>query len=199
MSGVISRISAIVLAAGMSKRMGENKLLLDFKGKPLLSHTLELVAHLDFKEKILVTTDEMAKSVSIPDGFKTVINEEPNAGQSMSLKLGVESAIGEYYMFFLGDMPLLDEALIYALVDAIGDARDSIIIPETSGKPANPVIFPKALRRELLALNGDSGGRQIIKTRAGQCRIVRFERSAAFLDIDTPEDYAGLKQITMNN
>lgn len=186
----MDRISAIVLAAGLSRRMGRNKLILPFRGKPLLSHTLELIDALPFGEKILVTTKDTAGAVAIPPGFSTVINENPEEGQSSSLRLGVSAVALDHYMFFPGDMPFLDRAAALEIADEAEDGL--IVIPEAEGKPASPVIFPKFLREELLALSGDEGGRQLFSAYDTLCKRIRPRNPGALRDIDTPEDFSAL-------
>lgn len=183
-------ISAIVLAAGKSGRMGQNKLLMDIGGRPMLLKTLEPVGSVGFGERILVTARRTAAALDIPDGFKTVYNDSPDEGQSLSIRLGVKAASCGYYMFFLGDMPFLDADTVNLIIGAVDGGK--IIVPYADGKPRNPVIFPKSLRVELLALRGDTGGRGVIAANRSSCKIVRLENAEPFRDVDTVEDYLKL-------
>lgn len=188
----ISRISAIVLAAGQSKRMGQNKLLMPFRGQSVLTRAIDLVSGLGFGEKILVTSAETANAVRIPESFVTTINESPENGQASSLKLGVNAATLDYYMFFLADMPLLTESDVLKIISGIIDGK--IIVPKAGNLPANPVIFPKKFRRELLEIEGDKGGRDVIAAHESECKTVLIENAEAFMDIDTPEEYSYLSK-----
>lgn len=188
MSG--ENVSAIILAAGKSRRMGQNKLLLDYRGKPVLLHVLELIASIRFKRHVLVTTRETADAVEIPKGFTVVLNEDPESGQALSVRMGVEAAARGYYMFLAGDMPLLERACIERLLSEA--QKDRIVVPVAGGKPLGPCIFPENLRGELLSLNGDSGGRTVRDAHPESCKYVEFQNPRAFFDVDTPEDYAAL-------
>lgn len=188
----LNRISAIVLAAGQSKRMGQNKLLMPFRGKPLLTRVLDLVESLGFGEKILVTSRETVGTVKVPPGFITVLNESPESGQALSLKLGVTAAALDYYMFFLADMPLLEESDALKIIAGIDGGR--IIVPKAGEIPANPVIFPKKFRRELLEVSGDKGGRSVISAHEAECKAIFIENAEAFRDIDTPEEYSSISE-----
>ncbi len=184
----VEKISAIVLAAGLSRRMGCNKLLLELNGRPLLEHTLELIDKLGFVQKILITTRKTEEAVQIPSGFVTAYNDCAENGLSSSLKLGVGLATCDYYMFFLADMPLLSEATVREIIAEV--EPNKIILPIVDDNPANPVIFPKSLRQELLNVSGDKGGRGVIQAHKDCVKTVRFANSRAFMDIDNPDDYA---------
>lgn len=186
------KFSAVVLAAGLSRRMGENKLAMYFRGKPMLEHTLNLIESLDFSEKILVTTREITRAVNIPTGFSVVINETPEQGQSRSVSLGAESATGDYIMFFAGDMPLLTALEVVRLLDAARASGNKIVAPEVNGELSNPVIFPKSLRGKLMDLSGEAGGRQVMRAHRDMIVTVRFSDPLPFSDADTPEDYCRL-------
>ncbi len=77
-------ISAIVMASGFSKRMGQNKLLMKYNNKFLIEYTLDIISNCNFKEKILVTQYEEIKKLGEKLNFKVVINKYPNKGQSES-------------------------------------------------------------------------------------------------------------------
>lgn len=186
-------VSAVVLAAGLSQRMGENKLIKDFRGRPMLEHILNLVESLDFDERILVTTRQTARAVKIPEAFPVVINENPEQGQGHSVSLGARAATGDYIMFFAGDMPLLTALVVRALLDAARASNGKIVAPEVNGGLSNPVIFPKALRGELMGLSGSEGGRRIMREHADMLQTVPFSDPLPFSDTDTPEDFLRLQ------
>lgn len=181
------RISAVVLAAGQSRRMGQNKLLMPFNGVPLLTRALDFVAGLGFGENIIVVSEETADLVKIPQGFVTVINKSPESGQASSVKLGVNAASLDYYMFFLADMPFLDKGTVLRLVSEIEEGK--IVVPYAGEAPASPVIFHKNFRSELLATTGDKGGRAVISKHKQDCKAVLFKNTKAFTDVNTPGEY----------
>jgi len=184
------RIDGIIMASGLSARMGTNKLLLPYKGKALLQHVLDLVATLPLARRILVTTPSTASGIVLPEGMQLVINEHPERGQSSSVHLGLSQACGDAYLFFTADQPRLDKKTVERLLQA---ARpDRIVIPCYGDKPGNPVLFPAALRDELLALRGDTGGRPVIKAHADLCHHVQVDSLAVLADVDTPAQYQAL-------
>lgn len=185
-------IDGIILAAGLSARMGTNKLLLPFGGKPLLQHAIDLAASLPLASISLVSREETLAGVSIPQGVRVLVNPEPARGQSGSMRLGLNGAKGEGYLFFQADQPLLDAATVLSL---LGLAKaDNIVLPGYRGIPGNPVYFAAKYRDELLAVQGDAGGRAVRDRHKEHCLIVELSSPAPLLDIDSPEDYARLLQ-----
>ena len=106
----MSLISAIIMASGFSRRMGENKLLMKYNNKFLIEYTLDVISKCNFKDKLIVTQYEKIKEIGENLDFKVVKNKYPNRGISESIKLGIKNCEeSEGYMFFVGDQPLLDK------------------------------------------------------------------------------------------
>ncbi|MBN4050775.1 MAG: hypothetical protein COA82_06805 [Alkaliphilus sp.] len=211
-------ITAIIMAAGFSKRMKrkssinncdelheKNKLLIRIKGKSLLENTLDVVNGIDFHERILVYKDEAIKQKAKEMGFKTVFNETAQNGISSSLKLGILNAKPtDAYMFFVADQPLLSVKTIKRLIEKkTGDgslsesgeaAQKTIFVPKYNNKPGMPVIFLVKWREELLKIEGDIGGREIIKKNRGEVLLIDIENRYDGLDIDTWEDYEVIRK-----
>lgn len=190
-------ISAIVMASGFSRRMKKNKLLMEFDGEIVIDRTLKTIKKSKVDEYILIYSSDEVKDIAIENGFDTHHNSKAHLGQSESIKLGVEYASKETegYMFFVGDQPLLDEATIDSLIDIFLDNKNSIVIPKFGDKRGNPVIFPASLGQELLRLEGDVGGRDVIRNNKEKVIEIKVDNSYAGMDIDTPEAYDELLRI----
>lgn len=184
------RIDGIILAAGLSSRMGCNKLLLPYKGKPLLQYTLDIVADLPLARCILVTTAATATGVHIPAGMHVIYNTRPEEGQSSSLRLGLAQADGDGYVFFAADQPLLDKAVVERIVAAADP--EHIVVPRCHGRLGNPVFFPAVCRSALAALRGDTGGRVVREAFASCCVYIDITDVTALLDVDTYAEYTAL-------
>ena len=184
-----TKISAILLSAGLSSRMaGRDKLHILFKGKTLLERAVSLLDCLPFHEKIMVTTAERLMHVSLPIGIRPIINPMPWDGQSSSLRLGVKAASGEFFLFMAADQPLLDKDVLLALINAAEENHGKIIYPTSGCVPSSPALFPAEFREELLSLSGDVGGRSIMRKYPKSCYPVEIEKAIKLQDIDTQKD-----------
>ena len=182
------KVSAILLAAGLSLRMGgQDKLLLEYRGSTLLARSVALMDSLPVCEKILVTTPERLKRLELPNSIQAVINPHPETGQSGSMRLGLEAASGEYYFFMAADQPLLEAGDIKPVLDAAENGK--IAYPTVNGSPCTPVLFSSVFRGELLAQSGDCGGRLVREAHPQSCRAVEAGRPERFVDIDSIEDF----------
>ena len=187
-------MTAILLASGFSKRMGEDKLLLPFRGGTLLSHAVDLVASIPFGQRLLVIPPERRKRLRIPQNITVILNTEAQRGQSESVKLGVRAATGQAYCFFAADQPLLDRETVECLLACSNDTR--IVYPTGGGNPSGPVIFPAAFREALLCLEGDQGGRGIRRAHPEAQFPVVISNPHLLHDIDTRAEY---KELLENN
>ena len=184
------KISAILLAAGLSRRMSEDKLLIEYRSKTLLQRAVDLLAGLPAFEKILVTTAERLETILLPQGVRAEVNANPGEGLSGSIRLGLETASGEWYLFMTADQPELTMEDVLPLLGYAGQDsdKDKIIYPVINGAPCTPALFSSCFRAELLALSGDIGGRAVREAHPEACIEVTPEYPAHFSDIDYRED-----------
>ncbi|RFU65137.1 nucleotidyltransferase family protein [Peribacillus glennii] len=197
------KFGAVILAAGLSKRMGEPKLLLDFHGKPLFYYSVACAIQSNFFSTVVVTGEhiqsirELTKDLPI----KLLKNPKYEEGMSTSLKLGIESMKNEVdaFLVFLADQPFLRPVLIEKLMQCYMINRSNgirIIRPRYDGVPGHPVLFDAELSNEFLALSGDEGGRSIIKRHAQKTKFVDVADPLWGVDIDTPDDLTKYKNIS---
>jgi len=187
-------VTGIILASGFSKRMQQNKLLLPFEGIPLVEHVLRAAVTSCLDECILVFREAEVESIGKKYGLQTVYNELADQGQSAAVKLGVVKALEEVsgYLFLVGDQPYLSSEIIDAMVESHKKHPDKILAALHKGRRGNPVLFPNTLKEELLNINGDIGGRQIMKQFPDKVIEIAFNDEFAGIDVDTPEKYKQL-------
>ncbi|MEG2934972.1 MAG: molybdenum cofactor cytidylyltransferase [Clostridium sp.] len=186
-------VSGIIMASGLSVRMGNCKLLMDYKNKPMIQWVMEAVKESSLSPKLVVTGNEEIKELAQRVNLTVVINEKGNLGQSQSIKLGVlNSEEADGYAFIPGDQPFISSSFINVLIQEFEKAQDKIIVPVFQGTRGNPVIFPKTFREELLNLQGDVGGRVLLKKYKEYIQFVDIEEGKLLLDIDTKEEYERL-------
>lgn len=190
------RIAALVLAAGSSRRMGRNKLLLPWRGHPLVRHAAAAALDGGADPVIVVLGHEAALVAAALDGLPVhpVIADAHAAGMSASLKAGLVAVPPEAdgLLVCLGDMPLVDSALVARLIAAFhaGQGRE-IIQPAHVGRRGNPVLWPRRFLPEMMTLDGDQGARALLARHAAMVREVAAD-GAIHLDVDTPEALADL-------
>ena len=188
---MIILISAIIMASGFSSRMGENKLLMKYNDKFLIEYTLDTISKCNFKDRVIVTQYKAIKEIGEKLNFKVVINQQPNKGQSESIKLGIKNCKeSEGYMFFVGDQPLFEGKDIEKLIEVFNEDTSYIVIPKYKEHYGNPVIYPKKYKKDILNLEGDKGGKSIIKS-SDKIKYVNVCEDTLF-DIDYIDDFNNL-------
>ncbi len=192
------KIAAIVLAAGRSSRMGRNKLLLDWNGKPIVAHVLDKLAGIGFAETVVVTGHQAGKVKSAlgdRTDLKIIEARDHATGMAASLKAGLNalSPSSDAALVILGDMPQISADLLRRLVSAYQPLEGrAIVLPAADGKRGNPVLFDRRFFAEMLQLEGDVGARHIIGSNAELVAEVTAPAHEIFIDVDTPEAYQQL-------
>ncbi|MFA5576589.1 MAG: nucleotidyltransferase family protein [Tissierellaceae bacterium] len=182
-------ITGIILAAGFSKRMGRNKLLVTIGGMPLVERVINAAKGSELDELILVYREKPVMEIGKRYGIKTVYNGSAHLGQSESLKLGVRNASGaDAYMFFVGDQPFLTKELINHLIREYGISNSSILVPYYRGSKGMPMIMSSIYKDELLKVLGDKGGRDLVKKHHTEVKKIAIEDHILGLDIDWEKD-----------
>lgn len=193
-------ISGIVLAAGLARRMGRQKLHLDLKGKPVLQWTLEAALFSDLDEVVCVVQELKESRERIPlthDKLRWVTNEKTKEGQSTSIIAGLKAinAKSEAVLFLVGDQPLVKTDLINGLIGLFKKSRSPIVAPTFQDQTRNPVLFHKDLFPELLKLTGDKGGKGLIEKYREKMAVLDWKEEKPFLDVDKWDDYEKLKRL----
>lgn len=187
-------ITAIITAAGMSKRMGEeNKLLLPINGKAMFLHTVDAVLNSEIDDIILVTGYEPKKIKTALGNrkVKLIYNENYESGLTSSIQAGVfaSSEKTKGYLICLSDMPLLKKEHINTiLIESKSTPDKSIFIPKINNKRSHPILLSSEYKTEILEHQSPNGCKEIIKKNEDEIHFVYFSEDFS-KDIDTPEAY----------
>jgi molybdenum cofactor cytidylyltransferase len=189
------KIAAIVLAAGLSSRMGRNKLLAELNGKPLLRHAVEAAANSSADPVIVVTGNEGDKvAVALASlEVQTIANPDHAKGLSTSLKTGIAAlpADCDGALVLLGDMPGVTSALLDRMIAGFSPPDDrAIIVASHGGKRGNPVLWARRFFPEILALEGDSGAKAVVEANGELVCEVEAADDGPLADIDTQQALA---------
>ena len=186
-------ISAILLGAGESKRMGFDKLSLPWGKKTVFERCLQTLLRSRIKEVVVVRG---LRNSGIRNSFhgkkiKIVTNRHAAKGMSSSIRKGLRavSRRSDGILIALGDQPLLKTRTVNALIRAFDLEKEGIVVPSFRGKTGHPVIFHRAYRKELMGLEGDAGGRSLIEKHREDVRVVRMKSIGIVKDVDTWQDY----------
>ena len=186
------KINLILLAAGNSVRFNGNKLLSDFKGIPLYMHIINEAKDMDFNKIICITQYKEIQDKLKDTNIKVVINEDSSRGISSSIKLGINyDSNADGYMFMVCDQPFIRKESIQKVVDVFKKSNLGIAALGTheGNVVGNPVIFSRRYVNELLCLEGDTGGKKIVKKHMDDLEIVNVYDELELTDIDTKEVY----------
>jgi len=196
-------VSAIVLAAGHSSRMGANKLLVELDGRPLVHHAVSAALASRASEVIVVTGNDAERVRAALAGLdvRFVHNAEFATGMASSLRAGIAAvSTARAAAICLGDMPRITPAHLDALIAAFTAADDdrAIIVPAHERKRGNPVIWGRAHFAAIGELGGDVGARSLIERNLADVRTVALD-DAILVDVDTPDALQALKSSSQNS
>ena len=186
-------IVCVILAAGDAKRFGENKLLREVDGKSLICRALEAVPAEHLKTAVVVTQYPDIAALAKEYCFTPIINAHPEWGQSYSIKLGLAALEHcDAVLFQVADQPLLKQETVVQLIALYQQHPNSIVCLSHDGIKGNPCLFPARFFPELMALEGDRGGRGIRQAHDA-CVVTLEAPNEELRDIDTLTDLEQLK------
>ena len=194
-------IAAVILAAGLSRRMGQAKLLMLLDGRAIVRHAVEAVLSGGVDSVWVVSgpaTEPIAVALAGLD-VQIVVNPAPEEGQAGSVRVGIAALppAAESVLIALGDQPMLPPSIVPALLAARRATDKPIVAPRYRDGQGNPVLFKRALFPELLELQGDQGARPIIQKDPARVEWVDLDLAMP-ADVDTPGDYEKIRAALRN-
>jgi molybdenum cofactor cytidylyltransferase len=186
-------ISSVVLAAGRAENMGEQKLLLPLRGKPVLQWILESALASDLHEIVCVVRDLRAvrRRISLADErLYWIINDAADRGQSTSVIGGLWAIHpkSDGALFLVGNQPMIQSKLIDSLVKRFRNSAALIVAPNFQGQARNPVLFRRDLFPELLQLTGDRDLRLLREKYRRKTAVVKWNDETSFTEIDLGDE-----------
>lgn len=189
-------IAAVVLAAGLSRRMGQAKLLMPVGGRAIVRHAVEAVLAGGVDSAWVVTGPDVGPIEAALAGLEVqiVVNPAPEEGQAGSVRAGIAALTPtvDSVLIALGDQPALAPSIIPALLAARRASARPIVAPRYRDGQGNPVLFKREIFPELLRLTGDQGARAIIHQDPGRVEWVDLDLPMP-PDVDTPGDYEKIR------
>ena len=186
-------ISAILLAAGQSKRMnGENKLTKEIQGTPLIKHSVKNILASSIDELIVVLghqKETIEKLINKNEKIKFVFNKDFESGIASSIKTGLNilSEKTEAFFICLGDMPMVNPNIYNQLIKSIN--KREIIVPTYKGQQGNPVLFAKSMKEKIINISGDVGAKKILELNKDKIVNLEINDQCVTKDFNTQDSF----------
>lgn len=200
-------ITALILAAGQSKRMGQPKMLLPWGETTVLGQVIETVQHTGVAEILVITGGARKEVEAIAEKHKvrTVFNEgfandemlsSIQAGlrsiSSLSLPgkgTGGEGRIAEGALVVLGDQPQVQERSVRAVVSRFEETKANLVVPSYQMRRGHPWLVASPVWKEMLAMRSPESPRDFLNRHASEIEYVEIDDPSILADLDTPDDY----------
>lgn len=191
-------ISGIVLAAGLSTRMGRPKQLLPFGQHTVIAQVVAVLQESGLDEIVVVTGHERRaiEAALANRPARCVFNPDFAEGEMVSsVQVGLRAASPEARaaLIALGDQPHIEPEVVRRLIAAYRQTGASIVMPTHGGRRGHPIVIDRSLWPEVLALPWNDNLRMVVRAHSEEILHVPVETAAVLRDLDTPEDYEELR------
>ena len=186
-------ICAVVLAAGLSRRMGVQKLLLPFAGKTVIAHIVDqiLAGAVDEVHVVVGHEGERVRRELSDRNVSAVTNPDYKSGMLSSVRCGLAALPQECrtVLVALGDQPSITSSLIGQMIRGFAATDKSILVPFHDGRRGHPVLFSGVYRDEVLTCYDGVGLRGLLHAHPDEVFELSVSTSSVLSDMDLPEDY----------
>ncbi|HTY24331.1 MAG TPA: nucleotidyltransferase family protein [Desulfomonilaceae bacterium] len=190
------KISAIILAAGYSRRMGTLKPMLKLGDKTILERAIRVFRDLNIEDVIVVVGHRAREIIPVVHECRAraVMNEQFERGMFSSVQAGVESLSTDSDAFFVlpADIPLVHPQTIETLLEAYHSGKSEMVFPVFLGKRGHPPLIGARYRNEILSYSGEGGLRAVFRNHENESVEVEVADEMILFDLDTPADYEAL-------
>jgi len=189
-------ISAILLAAGQSKRMyGENKLAKKIQGIPLIKLSVKSILASSIDELIVVLGHQkeiIEKLIDKNEKVKFIFNKDFESGMASSIKTGLKHLSNKTEAFFicLGDMPMVNHDIYNQLIKSKDNKE--ITVPNYKGQQGNPVLFNKSMKEKVIDISGDIGAKKILELNKDKILNLEINDQSIIKGFNTQGDFSSL-------
>lgn len=187
-------ITAIILAAGESKRMGQHKMLLPWGEATVLTHVISVFQESGLKDILVVTggaRDEVERLIS-KQNVKIVHNSDFTSGEMLSsIQCGLHALTRQTQaaLIGLGDQPQVQEGSVRMVCDAFGKTKSNIVVPSYQMRRGHPWLVARTLWEELLKMESPQSPRDFLNAYQAEIQYVNVDDPNILADLDTPDEY----------
>ena len=191
-------ISAIILAAGQSKRMGQPKMLLPWGNVTIIEHVVSTFLNAGVQDVLVVTggAQEQVEEILAPYPVRRVPNPDYASAEMLSsLQRGLRAMRREAQaaLIGLGDQPQVQESSVRLICEAYRESQSGLVVPSFQMRRGHPWLVARPLWDEILALSPPKSPRDFLNEHAAEIHYVRMDTPTILADLDTPEDYQKLQ------
>ncbi len=191
-------ISALILAAGASKRMGQPKMLLPWGNDTVLGHVIQVYKKAGVSSILIVTGSEKDKVEQIIkiQGATGVYNPDHARGEMLSsiqAGLRVMRSKVEAALICLGDQPQVEVDTVRLILQKYADETPLLIVPSYQMRRGHPWLVSRSLWKDIFELSPHQSTREFLNSNASKITYLTVDRPSVIQDLDTPEDYARYK------
>lgn len=184
-------ISAIILAAGKSKRMGQHKMLMPWGDTTVLEKVIQTLRSSEMEDIVLVTNIEISSTLKLHEE-RIVFNDDNEMLTSLQLGLRSQKPSAQAALICLGDQPQIEERSVRSVCEAFQKRNSDLVVPSYQMRRGHPWLAARPLWEEILAMQAGSM-REFLKAHTGEIEYVNVDTPTILQDLDTPEDYLKYK------
>lgn len=191
-------ISAIILAAGQSKRMGKPKMILPWGKTTVLGKVIETLHQAGIDDILVITGGAKVEVENIAATYqsRTMHNENfENEEMLTSIQLGIraQKTQSEATLICLGDQPQVEERCVRSVCEAFHQTKSNIVVPSYQMRRGHPWLIGKSLWDEILQMHTPESMRDLLNKYKNNIHYIEYETASILQDLDTPEDYMKFK------
>lgn len=187
-------ISAIILAAGESKRMGQPKMLLPWGNMSLLGKVILTFQEAGIEDILVITggaheaVEEIVKQFKARSKFNAGFS---SGGMMSSLQVGLAAQKRQTRasLIALGDQPQVQAGTVQLICDTFQSQRSKLIVPSFHMRRGHPWLVERSLWSELLKMSPDLSPRDFLNGHADEIKYIPVDTPSILADLDTPEQY----------
>lgn len=181
-------ISAVILAAGKSIRMGEQKMLMPWGNTTVLGKVVQTLQAAEVENIVLVTNSAIAREVTSYK-LQVEINDEGEMLESVQIGLRAQKPSAEAALICLGDQPQAEEESVRRVCDAFRQSKSSLVVPSYQMRRGHPWLIARELWNEILQMRAPKSMRDFLNAHKDEIFYVECDSPTILQDLDTPADY----------
>ena len=191
-------ISAIILAAGKSSRMGQPKMLLPWGDRTVLTHVISVFQNAEVEDILVVTGGfrEQVEELVSGSNVKTVFNSEFEKSEMLtSIQCGLRALTRQTQavLIGLGDQPQVQEGTVRNVCEAFRESKSNLVVPSYRMRRGHPWLVARPLWEEILEMQPPQSPRDLLNGHTQEIEYVTIDNPSIMQDLDTPEDYLKFK------